>query len=401
MKKFWKILIVIAVAVYLFCFFKYLKTPITSEIVKNGTIENTVSVSGYVARDEKLIQSEFSGVLQNNVQEGETVAKGQDVATVYKGKVDQKIQSALTLVQQKIEELNASSGLSNLDGDGVKVESQIKEKIDEMITASNQRQFDTVLKAQTDIHKLSDKMQMIQGGTNPTTLEQLQNEKRALQQQINLEKADIYAPDSGVYSTHIDGLESLVDFANVSKLTVSDYDKLEKAKASQKNEVVAGQPVAKIIHDFDWQLITVVDADLVKDMKAGDWINIRIPDYGETVFQAQITAIKPDQNNKTLLAICCNKASEFISDNRNINVDLIFQKFEGLKIPSSALAESNGKQGVFVKSESFLKFKEVEVLTEQDGFAIIKEDNMNNDNLLLYDEVATNSKNLYDGKVVN
>ena len=61
----------------------------------------------------------------------------------------------------------------------------------------------------------------------------------------------------------------------------------------------------------------------------------------------------------------------------------------------------NNKKGVFVNINGIAKFKETQVLCEENGNAIIKEDNTSDNNLLLYDEVITKGKDLYDGKLLD
>ena len=62
--------------------YNYLSDPVNTTLVVAGQAEDTIALNGWLLRDEEVLPAQ-SGTETRQVQEGQRVAAGQTVATVY------------------------------------------------------------------------------------------------------------------------------------------------------------------------------------------------------------------------------------------------------------------------------------------------------------------------------
>lgn len=75
---------------------------------------------------------------------------------------------------------------------------------------------------------------------------------------------------------------------------------------------------------------------------------------------------------------------------RSVNVDIIKKEYSGLKVPAEAVVEQNSETFVYINKLGVAEKRPVSVLYKAEDIAIIKEDNVREDALLLYDDVIIN-----------
>lgn len=403
MNKFVKTIILVVVAFYVFCFIKYVSKPATTEVIGEGTIEHSVAADGIVLREETVFDSQFDGTLESVAVAGETVFKGQHIATIYKGKVDAEVQTALDIVNAKIAEHteNPVEG-AILESDVSKIDTQIADKVGEIITAAYSNSYKKITTVHSDIIKLAEK-KLVATNTDAaesSSLEALQAEKKKIEAKIQFDSTPLYAPVQGIYSFKIDGFEGAYDIKKIQDITLADVKELTKRDVSVSKEIKAGFPAAKLITNFDWYVVMKINTKKLADIDVGSKVSLRFLELGEKTVKAEVVALNGDGED-TAVALCSNTYVEGIYDARKVSVDLIIDSFTGLKVPVRALVHQDGKQGVFTKNEGIANFKEVKVLTQNDNYAIIEEDNFSSGNLLLYDEVFTDTEGIYDGKIIS
>ena len=69
------------------------------------------------------------------------------------------------------------------------------------------------------------------------------------------------------------------------------------------------------------------------------------------------------------------------------------------KAPAAAVHVSDGKKGVYVLVAGQVKFRPATVLYSGKDYVILAYDAQNKDGIRLYDEIITEGKDLYNGKV--
>ena len=76
-------------------------------------------------------------------------------------------------------------------------------------------------------------------------------------------------------------------------------------------------------------------------------------------------------------------------------------KYEGIKMPASAVHMNNGEKGVYALVASVVEWRKAEVLYTQGDYVVLAYDEKDEDGIRLYDQIITRGKELRDGKVYN
>ena len=88
-----------------------------------------------------------------------------------------------------------------------------------------------------------------------------------------------------------------------------------------------------------------------------------------------------------------------IASYRTEDIEIRYQSYTGIKVPAGAIRVNDGQKGVYVLISSQVKFRQVKELYTTDDYVIVEYDAKNEDGIRLYDEIITEGKDLYNGKV--
>lgn len=370
-----------------------LRPSVKTQMAHMGTMEKSFALEGIIARDETVIRSDESGVLESKVKENELVKRNKVVATVYKGDIDEESQKKLTEINRRIGELTAQSAADSHSNDAYKVESGISSKVSDIIIASNQRDAEKVSTLKENLKVLSDKKTAADSSAATATsiLAELRSQKEYYETKFNSSKTDIMSPTPGLYSTNIDGFEEYVSNSSVSGISVADLQAIKKKKFT-KDDILNSGVICKITDNYQWSIAAIVSDGVASELENGKSVFVRFGDGGDDI-SATVSYISQASGGKYVVVLTSTQSSDYAMSNRQVDFDLICSKYTGLKIPANAISVDNdGKTGVFVLTEGEQKFKEVNVLYK-DGKNAIAETGTGKDNyLLLYDEVITYSK---------
>ena len=83
MKKFFIIVLCIAVAAIAGYGIKYVMTPVNSQKIEYITQENSINTNGFIVRDEWVMYSRSAGTVYHSVSEGERVAKDSVIGSLF------------------------------------------------------------------------------------------------------------------------------------------------------------------------------------------------------------------------------------------------------------------------------------------------------------------------------
>ena len=84
---------------------RYFGDPLTTTLAYRYQVEEEISLSGYVVRDEAVLADSTGGLLQLQRTEGERVSAGGIVATVYTDQASLDRQQEIQTLQTQLEQL--------------------------------------------------------------------------------------------------------------------------------------------------------------------------------------------------------------------------------------------------------------------------------------------------------
>ena len=283
---------------------------ITPYEVTLGSLAVNNTYTGVILRDETVVESGYSGYINYYAREGEKVANNSMVYTIdATGKINDLI--------------------NNDPGDNVILS---KEDMTELKTeiSSFASTFDPVNYYSTYDFKFD-----IEG-----TVLKIANYKvlanidkyRSGEYSDNVNFG--YAPESGVLVYSVDGYEGLAA-EDITKALLYNEDYEKKQFAS--NELISeGDPAYKLITAEEWSMLVEIDETRCKELEDKNYINVRFLKNNYTSWAA-VSILR--QDGTIFAKLDFNNSMITFATDRFLEIELLSESDQGLKIPNSAIVE--------------------------------------------------------------
>ncbi len=398
--KFIKIFLIVAIAAIIllvsFQLYNYFFLTVKTEYAVSATMEDSFDVQGIVCRDEQILKDNYNGYHDLVLADGEKVSKGGTVARVYTKESDVKAQENIRQLQAQIDEYKAAvSAKKSYSGDSTAYEQRIQEA---MFALSKALQSGESFAAQEYIDEFKNNVfikEIVSGETqdHQQLIDDLEAKLLQMQSGIDGSVQNISASQSGYFVRLVDGFESLTK-ESISELSVDQYNKLfSDVSADTENEDVLG----KLVSGYEWQYYFTTTSDFGNDYEIGDTIKLRFDSVSSNIVEGKIVS-KKQENGTVLWGVSCSaQGPEFLSV-RTLEGKVIAKTYSGIRVDKNAIRIVDGKQGVYVKVGSIIRFKRVEVLYMGTTYALVSD---KDGSIVNFDEVVIGGKNIYDGRVLS
>ena len=379
--------------------------PMNTMLTYTYVAEETSSVDGYVFRQEEVISGNTGGILNLTRSEGERVSAGGTVAVVYQDQAALDQANQISTLQLQLEQLQYALD-AEVSGDlALKLDSSIVEKIIALRKAVTQGKLSNTEDELLEVKSLVLKRDHTYEGTEEiqTLMEQTRQELNSLRAASASSTNVIRSSKSGIFSGVLDGYESVLVPDALETLTPSSFSVLI-GQQGQADATAAGKLV---LGDTWWFAATLSDEEAAL-LEVGDSVPIRFSKDLESDVSMTIQRISDSENGKRVVVFSCRSYLAQITLLRHQTADIIRASYTGLRVPASAIhADENGQVGVYCIIGLRAVFKPVSVVYQGDGYYLLKA-GTNEDGTALTgqralragDEVITDAKDLYDGKVV-
>lgn len=401
-KKINKIIIGI-IAILIVCYLGYtiyllIKEPTDIFTIEEGKVYLEETDIGYIIRDETVVKGEnYKNGMEQIKTEGEKAAKGESIFRYY-SKNEESLIKQIAELDVKIQEAMATTQTNPFQSDVKILENQIDEKVELLNKTTDIAKLTEYKK---EINELVTKKANIIGEKSPSGsyLKQLQDQRTALENELNSGAEYITAPESGIVSYKVDGLEETLTKDNFSTLT-KEY--LEKLNLKTGKIIATSDECGKIINNFECYIATISSSQEAKNAKIGDDVKIRLSNNTEV--DAEIAYISQENEEENLIVLQIDEQIEELTNYRKISFDLIWWSYSGLKVPNQAIVEQDGLHYVVRNRAGYLTKILVNVEKQNEKYSIVsnytteelKELGLtdsqiaNNKTLYVYDEIMLN-----------
>ena len=346
--------------------------PTDISIVENGMISQEESTIGYVIGEEKIAKgNNYQNGIYQIKTEGEKVANGDSIFRYYSSN-EESLNEKIDELNNKIQE--AMLGQTNLFPADVKaIENQIENEIDGLKFKNN---IQDITENKKDIDTYITKKSKIAGELSQagSYINSLIKEREEYQSQLKINSEYVKAPISGVVSYRVDNLEEILtpsNFETLSKDTLNNLDLKTGQIIATSNEM------GKVINNYECYIAIITDSKEAKEAKVGNKVLLRLSTQDEV--NANITYISKQEDESVLIVFKITDSVEKLIDYRKISLDIIWWKFDGLKIPKSAIIYDNGLSYVVRNRAGYYNKILVKILKESENYCIV--DNYNYDEL--------------------
>ena len=390
--------IIVAVLIYVvYAIYLLIKEPTNIFTIEEGTLYQEETDIGYVIRKETVVRgNNYKNGMEQIKAEGERAAKDENIFRYYStneenlkqkiAELDEQIQTAMT------------EDTSIFSADIKSLEDQIDEKLKEINEITD---VTTLTEYKKEIDNLITKKAKIAGDLSPqgSYLNQLIEERKQYESQLNSGAEYVKAPMSGIVSYKVDGLEETLtpdNFGSINK------EFLENLNLKTGEIVATSEEAGKVIDNFACYIATISSSEEAKQAEVGDDVKVRLSNNAE--ISAEITSISQENEDEVLLILKVNEQIEELINYRKISFDLIWWDETGLKIPNEAIVEIDGLKYVVRNRAGYLNKILVNVTEQGEDYSIVqpytteelKELGFSNEEINSYRKIS-----LYDEIILN
>ena len=348
-------------AVYLVA--KLVQNPTNTFMVTNGKISQEESDIGYIIREETVVKGQnYKNGMVKIKNEGEKVAKGDSVFRYYSSG-EEELKNKIAELDVEIQSLMQNEK-SSFPSDVKLLESQIEKELDSIYGVNNAQKIQEYKK---NINSYITKKAKISSPSN-SRLKELLSQREEYENRLTSDSENVNAPESGIVSYRVDGLESVLtteDFAKFNKSFLQDL----KLKTGQT--VASNEEVGKIINNYQCYIVFNSNTNEAKNSKVGDTIKIRVQN-SDTLKASVENIIDEDDEFKTITVKITNDVEKLIAY-RKISFDIIWWDAEGFRIPNEAIKEENGLSYVVRNRNGYYNKMLVKILKQNDEYCIVRQ----------------------------
>lgn len=345
MKKFFIIVLGITIAAMVGYGINYAFSPVKTQKLEYITQENAINTNGFIMRDEWVMYTRSAGTVYHSVSEGSRVSKDSNIGSLFYGDVSEDSIKELKVVDNKIKKAESDESVHSLsDLDATNVESSIYRRENDIIDAAQDNDILSIARYKRDINSLR-----ANNGLSAGTLAELDAQKTQILETIGVLKEDIYAQISGVFTSYVDGYETSLVPSQAENYDVPYFESLSQSPKVRKisSRVDAGGEVCKIVNNHVWYVMMSIPSDMLEGRNTGDSVKLRFNNMADAVVKGSINSISEEYGGRRVVTVKCPEYLESAFSYRLVDVDLIFESYNGYKIPVHAVrTEDSGKQKV-------------------------------------------------------
>lgn len=388
---------------------------LTTVMAYTDSVDLGVEVAGLVVREEKVLTARVgSAMVDLSPAEGERVAFGDVVATLYANSAGLETKHTILALEAEIEQLGYALRSSGSSGDSSRGEIDLLAAMAGIHASASAGNLDSLEQDTLHLRSLILKRDYARSGGTAQELQSAIDSKSAqlsrLRASLGAASTVVYAPCSGVFSAQADGLEEQLTPELLEHITVGQLRTLRSTSAAP-----SGDAIGKLITDSTWYYAALVPEADAALLRAGQRYPLRFThDYSEPITM-KLERIGDADNGYCVLVFSCRTALGETTLLRRQSVNIITEQISGIRVPRSALRALSRTQtdsatgeeketvvtGVYTVLSRQAKFIPVNVLYQGEDYFLIESSNPDSASRLRPgDEIIVYTAGITDGKVV-
>ena len=390
---------------------RYFSDPLSTIPAYNYRVEEAVSVSGYVVRQEQVLPDQTGGVLQVRRAEGERVSVGGTVAAVYADQTSVDRQTEIEALNARIEQLQYAQEAEVGVEVAQKLDTQIRRNILDYRAALTAGYLGDAQKQGAQLRAQVLKRDYTNADTTDLTLQiqELQAQVKDLKAQIAGAVQRVTAPVSGLYSAVVDGYETVLTPESILELTPSQLSSVEADSGTASG-------VGKLVLGDSWYYVAAMRTEEAQALKEAGELTLRFAKGVERDLPVTVAHVGNEENGRCVVVLQGRTYLAELTLLRQQSAQIISGSVEGIRVPEEALrvvtttrTDEDGNTtesqtiGVYCVVGVEARFKPVEILYSGENYVLVRADQPSDKETLRLrpgDEVILSARDLSDGKVV-
>jgi hypothetical protein len=382
----------------------FFRRPLNIAMVRYGELINYENVTGYIIRNEEIIDnSNYSGKIKIVNPDATRVAKNETIVS-YVSNIEDQLNEKIANLDDKIQ-VALNNQQTIFSNDAKLLDKQIETLIyDPKILQNDTYKFHEL---RNEIDEKIVKKAKIVGELSPSGsyIKDLIQERNGYEQEINESKKDLKADEAGLVSYRVDNFENILTPKSIGSLTIHE---LEDMKLRTGQLIPISNEKIKLVDNFECYLAIPMYSEESKSVKINDSVQFRFNDTADDLVPATVQYISEEENGR-LIVFKITTHIEDLTKYRKINLDVVWWRYKGLKvtndaikqvqisesldktIPAVTIVNSNYRNDVFVKivrqAGNFSIIDNYET-SELEEMGLGKDKIVNQNEINMYDEVS-------------
>ncbi len=374
------------------------KSEIETQIALKETVYSVIDAKGFIIRDETFLKNSALGTRVSFVKNGEKVATGDTVSTVFESSDDASAYLKISELKKSIKHFEELSGQGSYQALNVNsLNDKINSELFSYLDAIDNKNFSTAISESENFRDSITSKQLATGSNLDFTekLESLRTELNSLESE-KYSFVEVKAEKSGYYIEGADGYEATIDFSEIDKITIDDV----KTAISSNPQTIADDVIGRCIPDFNWYIACVVPSNEIVDININKTMYINFPNSGIERLPVRIHKLGDRSADETLVIFKCSVMNESLADLRIEDMQIVLNEYTGYKVSNTSIRTVDGEKGVYTVRGSIVDFKKIHIIYSEENFTLV--DNPDNEEgyILPYDNVVTKGVELNDDKLL-
>lgn len=400
--------------------FQYLDDPLGVTLAYRYEVEQAVDLTGFVVREERVLPDEGGGLLRVQRAEGERVAAGGTVASIYADQASLDRQAEIESLESRVEQLQYAQDLALAAETTRKLDAQIVQNLLEYRRFLVADRLYDAESAALELRALVLKRDYSDTGNGDIglQLQELGAQLLSLRSQAEGSVRRVTAPEAGLYSSEVDGFEAVLTPDMLEGLTPSALSSLtaDPSVASRTGKLVLGDAwyYAAVLSAEDaaklWQLQT----------ENGGTLLLRFSKGVDRDLPVTLESLGARENGRLVAVFQGTHYLQELTLLRQQRAQIITGSLAGIRVPRECLRaeraylDSDGRTvtedrtGIYCLVGREARFKPVEVVYNADSFVLVSpapELNPSVDKdakrvIRAGEQVIVSARGLFDGKVL-
>ena len=366
-------------------------TTVTAEAVAAELRPGGVA-SGIVVREESVLTS-AEKYIDITARSGAKVAAGAQLATAMRSEAGLELANRIHALERDIARISAS--LAELDSaeDLTSRDEALRSAVDGLTAAVARHELSGM-----DGDALNLRSLLFPGSASGATkaeLRELERELKSLQDRAGEDTQILSADSSGIFSTLVDGYESL------SPEDLSDLSPSRLSTMLEQDATIPANAFGKLVSSYRWYFAAVMDEDDAQNLRVGRSATLNFGRYYGADVRAVVVSVSDPEDRSCAVVFRCDTALSDTLGMRRVSADVIFSEYSGIRVPVQALQTDPETETEYVWciTATVLERKDVSVLYRDEDFAIIAR-SATADALREGNTVVVSGEDLYEGKVM-
>ena len=393
--------------------FRYFTDPLSVTMAYTYRVEEATQLSGFVVRDEQLLSGEESGLLRLDRTEGARVGKGGAIATVYADQVSLDRQEEIATLTARLEQLRYAQEAALGAEVSLKLDNQIMQSMLQYRGSVAAGKFYEAEQEGAELRALVLKRDYTYSDQEDLSaqIDAVAGQIKELKNQSAGSVRRVYAPRSGLYSTVVDGYETVLTPAAVMEMTPTQLSAVTADGEATSN-------VGKLILGDSWYYAAILPAEQAQKLqKQNGHLTLRFAKGVERDLAVEIESVSWEEDGSCVVVFRGDAFLQELTLLRKQSAQIITRAYEGIRVPSEALrirketienedgtTTETTVTGIYCVVGQEARFKPVEVLYSGEGFVLLRGTAAADRQSLWLrpgDEVIISARDLYDGKVIS